>query len=199
MEIASLTPALDELERALGWAAKDTGIPAQHRTVPTIQTHGRRRACGWFLNNSWSTREGELCHEINFAAEQLGRPAEAIVETAVHEIVHLWTHSLGLKDCSAAGRHNKVFKQHAEMLGLVCEPPTDSRGYAYTHASPGLLARITGELRPDVAKFALFRLGGLSRKAPTKMRKWQCACTTVRCATFLDATCDDCGEKFHYV
>ena len=200
MQIASLTPALDELERALAWAAQDTDIPAQHRIVPTIQTGGRKRGlCGWFLNSSWSTREGELCHEINFTAEQLNRPVENIVETAVHEIVHLWTHSLGLKDCSAAGRHNKVFKQHAERLGLVCEPPADSRGYAYTQPSPELLARITNELQPDVAKFALFRLATFKGKAPTKMKKWECECTVVRCATILDATCDDCAEKFRYV
>ena len=34
MEIASLTPALEELERMLRWAAGPTGIPAEHRIVP---------------------------------------------------------------------------------------------------------------------------------------------------------------------
>ena len=200
MEIASLTPAMDELERALAWAARPINIPADHRIVPTIQTSGRRRGlCGWFLHNSWSTREGDLCHEVNFAAEQLDRPVEDIVETAIHELAHLWAHSLDLKDCSAAGRHNKVFKKHAEALGLVCAPPMDGRGYAYTHSSPDLLARIAQELQPDVGKFALFRLGQGSRKAPTKMKKWGCGCTIVRCATGLDATCDRCGGMFEVV
>ena len=199
MEIASLTPAMDELERALAWAARPINIPADHRIVPTIQTSGRRRACAWFLKNSWSTREGELCHEVNFSAEALNRPVEFIVATAVHELAHLWAHSLGLKDCSTAGRHNKVFKQHAEALGLVVASPMDHWGYAYTHASPDLLARMAHELQPDVGKFALFRLGQGSRKAPTKMKKWGCGCTIVRCATDLDATCDRCGGMFEVV
>ena len=46
MEIVSLKPALDELERTLEWAAQPTGITANQRIVPTIQTGGRRRASG---------------------------------------------------------------------------------------------------------------------------------------------------------
>ena len=157
MEIASLTPALDELERAIAWAAQPTGIPSEHRIVPTIQTRGRRRACGWFLQSSWSTREGELCHEINFCAEMLDSPVEDIVETAVHE----------------------------SRPPLVSQP-----------GSQGLLRRMAEELRPDVAKFALFRLASGSRKAPTKMMKWTCGCVTVRCAVDLEATCDRCGGVF---
>ena len=199
MEIASLTPALDELERAIAWAAQPTGIPSEHRIVPTIQTRGRKRACEWFAHSSWSTREGELCHEINFCAEMLDSPVEDIVETAVHEVAHLWCHSLGIKDCSASGRHNREFKAHAEKLGLVCAKPSDSKGYAYTSASPDLLRRMAEELRPDVAKFALFRLASGSRKAPSKMKKWTCGCVTVRCAVDLEATCDRCGGVFAVV
>ena len=132
-------------------------------------------------------------------AEQLYSPVEEIVGTAVHEIAHLWAHSLDLRDCSASGRHNKVFKQYAEALGLVCAKPTDHRGFAYTGASPALLARIREELQPDVAKFALFRLGRGSRKSPTKMFKWTCGCTTVRCATYLEAACGRCGKGFAVV
>ena len=201
MEITSITPALEELERAIAWTARSTDIPAGHRIVPTIQTGGRRKGVcyGWFLRDGWSTREGDLCDEISFTAEQLHRPVEAIIETAVHEVAHLWARTLGLKDCSAAGRHNKVFKRHAEALGLECMEPWDSKGYTYTSATPELLARIASELQPDVAKFALFRRGEGTRKAPTRMLKWGCGCTTVRCATALDATCDSCGGVFEVV
>ena len=197
MEIASLTPAIQELERAIAWAATPTGIPAGHRIVATIQSNGRRRTtCGWFMRNIWSTREGDLCHEINFAAEWLRRSVEEIIETAIHEVVHLWCHSQEIKDCSSSGRHNREFKRHAELLGLVCAQPTGWRGYAYTSASPELLARMAGDLRPDVAKFALFRLMEPSGHSPTKMLKWSCGCTNVRCATQLEATCDRCGNVF---
>ena len=123
---------------------------------------------------------------------------EAIIETAVHEVVHLWARSLGLKDCSKSGRHNRLFKKHAEALGLECMEPSDRKGYAYTQATPELLARIERELRPDVDKLSLFRLEG-TQKAPTKMQKWECGCTIVRCATQLRATCDNCGGVFEVV
>ena len=148
------------------------------------------------MRNIWSTREGDLCHETNFAAEWLRRSVEEIIETAIHEVVHLWCHSQEIKDCSSSGRHNREFKKHSELLGLVCAKPTDYRGYAYTSPSPELLARMAGELRPDVAKFALFRLMEASGSSPTKMKKWSCGCTNVRCATQLEATCDRCGNVF---
>ena len=40
MEITSITPALEELERAIAWTARSTDIPAGHRIVPTIHTGG---------------------------------------------------------------------------------------------------------------------------------------------------------------
>ena len=68
MEIKTLQPAMGELERILKWSSKTTGI-GQDRVVPTIQTRGKKARCGgWFAPDRWSTREGDLCHEI----KQLG-------------------------------------------------------------------------------------------------------------------------------
>jgi len=197
MKIESLQPAMAELERALQWASKPTGINGNH-VVPTLQTRGRKVTCtGWFDVNRWSTREGQLCHEINFSAETLNRDPIDIIATAVHETVHLWCHSLKLKDVSSGGRHNKIFKEYAELLGLLVEKPHDSRGYAYTSPGEELAKRIESEFQPDIAAFNLFRLVDVPKeKAPTKMKKWMCGCTTIRCATKVVAGCDECGEKF---
>ena len=200
MHIKSLTPALDELERALTWAAKPTGINGQH-IVPTIQTKGKKSNCyGWFGVNRWSTREGTQCHEINFCAEHLNRDPIDIIATAIHETVHLWCYSLGLKDVAASGRHNKVFREYAGLLGLICADSSDSVGYGYTHASPELLERIEKEFIPDVSKFALFRNAqGRNPVKISKPSKWTCGCTNVRCQTKLVSTCDLCGNDFQLV
>ena len=205
MEIRSLIPAMGELERALMWAAKPTGID-RDRVVPTIQSRGKKARCGgWFAPDRWSTREGELCHEINFSAELLKADPEVIVSLAIHEVVHLWCHSLGLKDTSLGGRHNKVFKEQSELLGLVCAKPTDAYGYGYTSASEELSKRILEEFQPDVALFNLFRV---EVEKPEKVKKpkepthkYSCGCTEFSTKVEIIGTCnkEGCGNPFEVV
>ena len=205
MEIKTLQPAMGELERVLKWSAKTTGI-GKERVVPTIQTKGKQARCGgWFAPNRWSTREGELCHEINFSAELLRADPEVIVALAVHEVVHLWCHSLGLKDTSLGGRHNKVFQEYAENLGLICAKPTDAYGYGYTTAGPELAKRISKECQPDVALFNLFRVE-VERPAKVKKpkepsHKYSCGCTEFKTKADVVGTCnkEGCGNSFDVV
>jgi len=201
MEIKSLQPAMEELERVLTWSAKTTGINGQ-RVVPTIQTKGKRARCGgWFAPDRWSTREGDLCHEINFSAELLKSDPETIVALAVHEIVHLWCHSMDLKDVSQGGRHNKNFKEYAELLGLECAKPTDTYGYGYTTAGEELSKRIAKECKPDVAMFNLFRLAEEKPepKPKTPSYKYGCGCTEFKTKAEVVATCNKCGNAFEVV
>ena len=203
MKIYSLQPAMGELERVLKWSAKTTGINGD-RVVPTIQSKGKRARCGgWFAPNRWSTREGQLCHEINFVAELLKEDPEVIVALAVHEVVHLWCHSLDLKDVSKGGRHNKVFKEYAELLGLVCADPTDSYGYGYTTAGEELAERIEKDCQPDVAMFNLFRveMEAPEPKPKSPSYKYSCGCTEFRTGAEVLAICvkEACGNRFSVV
>ena len=201
MEIKSLQPAMAELERVLEWSAKTTGINGQ-RVVPTIQTRGKKARCGgWFAPDQWSTREGQLCHEINFSAELLKESAEVIVALAIHEVVHLWCHSMGVKDVSKGGRHNKNFQEYAEILGLVCAKPSDTYGYGYTTAGEELAGRIAKDCQPDVAMFNLFRLEveKAEPKPKTPTRKYSCDCTTFKTKVDVVATCLKCDSPFSIV
>ena len=203
MKIKSLLPALGELERALQWSAKPTGIKGE-RVVATIQSKGKRARCGgWFAPDQWSTREGQSCHEINFSAELLKEEPEIIVALAVHEIVHLWCHSLGLKDTAKSGRHNQIFKEYAEIMGLECADPIDTYGYGYTTAGPELAESIKNEFLPDVALFNLFRVEIPPKpKTPKEpSAKWSCGCTEFRTKDDVMATCgkEDCGNPFKVV
>lgn len=60
------------------------------------------------------------------------------------------------------------------------------------------MQRIAKDFVPDYEAFRLFRLAfeGVS-KGHSKMMKWRCGCTTVQCATSLDATCGQCGGSFN--
>ena len=201
MEIKSLQPAMEELERVLTWSAKTTGINGQ-RVVPTIQTRGKKARCGgWFAPDQWSTREGQLCHEINFSAELLKESAEVIVALAIHEVVHLWCHSMGIRDVSKGGRHNKNFQEYAEILGLVCAKPTDTYGYGYTTAGEELAGRIARDCQPDVAMFNLFRIEAekAEPKPKTPSYKYSCDCTTFKTKVEIVAACLKCDQPFSIV
>ena len=86
----------------------------------------------------------------------------------------------------------------AEALGL--QGPhgrLPGRGWAYTEATEELARLIHDDLQPDYRAFQLFRLAFQDKpKSPVKTARWRCACTTVRCATALDALCQLCGEPF---
>ncbi len=204
-DLVSLRPALAELERAVDWAAQ-TIDDVPFKLVPVIQTKGRKSKCmGWFSEDQWSTREGEMAHEITFCAEMLDSDPVDIVAVAVHEVVHFWTnyldHGTGeYKDTSTGGRHNKIFKEYAEILGLVCAPPHDAYGWGYTIPSAELRERIEKEFQPDHLAFGLFRLVKPRTTPTVKTNAWTCYCKglTLRIPAkqTLDATCHKCNEKF---
>ena len=198
--IQSLQPALAELERAVMWVGNQIDdIP--FKLVPVIQTRGRKSKCaGWYEINQWSTREGEDVHEITFCAEELNADPVDIVAIAVHEVVHFWCNFLQLKDVSTGGRHNKLFKEYAEILGLEVSKPYDAYGYGYTRPSDDLRERIEKEFKPDVAAFSLFRIVKPSTTKPVKTNAWICECDSltlrIPAKQTLDATCHKCNTKF---
>ena len=196
-----MQPALEELERAIRWVAEPTSVGTGNRVVPIIQTRGKTRACAWFSANRWSTREGELCHEISFTAEDLARDVTDIVATAAHEVAHLWAYSEGVADVSGNQYHNAEFKNRAEALGLYHPMGRiPGRGWGHTVPTEDLSRRISDQFRPDYHAFQMFRLAYQPRpKSRTKMAKWSCGCTTVRCATGLDADCQQCGRSFQLI
>jgi hypothetical protein len=206
MSIASLKPAIAEMERILKLASRlcESGGEAVV-VVPVIQTRGRKKRCsGWFELARWSTRDGQLRAELTLAAETLNRDLVDIAHTLIHEAVHVANAKQGIKDCAGPrnDRHNAKFKEAAEKIGLVCKEPIDSYGWGYTELSDELRKRIVEEWKPDASKWDLFRVEDTVKTKTSRQKSYVCECNVkVRVAkgTDLDATCHDCDTKFELV
>ena len=203
VDIASVRPALAEIERAIQWTYhsfsgdRTEGLPV---TV-VLQTRGKRATrCGYFQAEQWSTREGDDTHELSISTEFLNSEVVLIIATAVHETVHLYCNDAGIKDTSTGGRHNRKFRDAAQLFQLECADPYDSVGYGSTSPSPELCEAIEKEFKPDHAAFALFRKPDVPRESTNKTVAWICGCLkpTIRLAAKqeLDATCHICDTKF---
>jgi hypothetical protein len=175
--------------------------------VISVAPAGRKSAYAWFCLAAWTRGKEEnpdYIPEINLAAEHLARGKLAACESLIHEMVHYRNFSEGIRDCSSNQYHNIKFKKRCEEFGLSCEL-VSKYGYAQTSLSDSLREWCETEFAdiPDEV-FELARLpetidpktGKKKGKAPTKMRKWTCGCTNVRCAVQLDASCDRCGNVF---
>lgn len=100
------------------------------RPVITVQT-GRRTVLGWCSASERWINEKKRVYEINIVAENLNRTKEGIIETLLHEVVHLYNCQRGVSDCNSQQYHNKNFKEVAEAHGLNVEK-MKNRGFAYT-------------------------------------------------------------------
>jgi hypothetical protein len=195
----SLVGTLKEVERILRFANKliPNNDGSHIELVPHISS--TKASCyGWFSENSWSTREGELKSEIAIPPEHLDRSPEEITETLIHETAHAWNSARGIEDCSSNQYHNKKFKETAESLGLVTEKT--KKGYGLTSLSEPLRKKINTQLKPDTTKFNLFKLKrDKDKKPPSKRLVWICKCgikISLARGKVLDATCNVCNTKF---
>lgn len=203
VEIESLRPTIQELERWIAWvyerkAGERTNVPP---ITVLVQTKGAKKTqLSAFTAKRWSSREGMDVHEITFTAEALGRDVMDIVETAIHETVHLANSDKGVRDAAKGGRHNKKYRDAAVDFGLDVAGPDKSKGYAFTSMSARLRQDVENTLKPDVGAFRIFR----TRDAPKEGRKstvgFACDCLTVRVAVGkaedFDAVCQTCGQHF---
>jgi hypothetical protein len=127
--------------------------------------------------------------EIALNSRYLDREPWAVLGTLLHELLHAWQEVHGRP--SGGNHHNTEFRQKASELGLII----DKRGVtAYAAECPfkELLRRFTvpvpeGEIPPQ----------GGQVPAQSKLKKWSCGCTNVRCAvTDFEARCLKCDKVF---
>ena len=180
---------------------------------PVITIQSTPKAYGHYtLYDAWSVDGEKGMREINMGAGTLARPIEEVAATLLHEMVHYYNDTHGIKDCSRGNTyHNKHFRDAAETRGLRVEHhPT----YGWTITKPGdelLQFCIDNDLR-DIRLTRVdgffARMGGSGTHdgssagtvTPTKKsstRKYVCPCCgmIVRATKEVRISCMDCETQ----
>ncbi|MBC7255765.1 MAG: SprT-like domain-containing protein [Chloroflexi bacterium] len=147
--------------------------------------------------------------EIILNELHLDRPLYAILETVLHEQIHLWQQRFGEHPVKR-NYHNKEFCQKAESLGLHPEPgtgchlrPADGPFEALLREY-GIFKPPEEALAPEEEKFNWWELlrdldygNGRERRGRSTLSKWSCGCQNVRVGTReFYALCTRCGHAF---
>lgn len=189
----SIIPIIKELERIYDELAKQYKLVVP-RPIITIQSKGRQKTTlGWHWQDKWKLGKTDIS-EINICAESLNQNP---VETLIHEMVHYSNSCDKIEDCNSQQYHNKNFKTRAENYGLNVKK--DGRnGWAETSVSDSLKQKLS-TLKINYSVFKLLRKEHLNTVSPTKMKKYSCGCTNIRCAVELSAKCLKCGNEFEEI
>lgn len=145
-----------------------------------------------------------LDDEIVLNEIHLNRPLWSILETVLHEQIHLWQQRFG-KDPATRNYHNKEFVEKCEQLGLH---PRIGSGVHWKPADGPfeILMKEHGIERPFEEFFAIVDKGekrnwweapGKERKGRSTLSKWSCGCQNVRVGTReFHAQCTKCENLF---
>jgi hypothetical protein len=136
--------------------------------------------------------------EVVISTRHLRRPSAEILRTLLNEMVHQWQHRHGRPGKTRGSHHNLELRAKCAELGIPCDVRGCSVGIVA--GSPfHVLLRTHGAGAQDSLLAAAAAAAGVAGAGPapgSKLKKWHCGCTNVRCAVELDARCQRCGERF---
>lgn len=192
--------------------------------LPIITVQSKPGSWGHATTHKVWTSKDERRYELNISAECVGASVEQIVDTLLHEMVHIYCRENDIQEVSRGGSyHNGTFKALAESHGCYCvktekygwntEP--DDRLIEYTLSKDwteirigrnplyGLLSLLNGETSGDTESTPA---GGEKPeikpgKKPSSTRKYQCPCCgmSVRATKEVRVLCMDCNVQLEKV
>lgn len=118
-ETTKMSRAVGQLEKMYNTLNADFYGGALPVPILTVQSKpGTWGHCT--IGKVWKRKDGDT-YEMNIAAEVLDQDIEEILDTLLHEMVHLYCRENGIKEVSRGGKyHNGKFKELAEKCGLMC-------------------------------------------------------------------------------
>ena len=193
--------------------------------IINLASKGRKRTqVGWYERSVWNdSQEDTLAGlagvlkvdrvetqraEITIATELLDDPVQTVAELLrqliVHDRVARMRWQWRGQDCAdishivgANGYYPIAWRQEAARFGFVASvlPDQPSRGWAGWAPGPDFLTWCKENINYRVFEVNRDSAAVAVRKG-SRMKKWTCDCTTIRCATRVVGHCDRCGAKF---
>lgn len=142
---------------------------------------------------------------ITLNTATLDRPSAHIIRTLGHELLHLWQQYHGTPS-KQRNYHNDQYVAMAAKCGIVIDGSGCTAGH--TEVFSALVAKHGIRLpnvRPDDTGLIIGPTGGVEPKVygnqggkggASRLHKWTCGCTNVRCSVELLAACGKCGNVF---
>jgi len=190
----SFIPMLEESEKFIKFLNLKFSLNLPNDYVLTINK-ASESAIGFFMPKEHPehfTNSTQNLNNINLNTIYL--KTSSPYEVLAHETAHFINHIKKIKDCSANQYHNKHFKKSAEMLLLSVE--RTNKGYNQTKATEEF-NKMLEEFGAKPEVFNICQNQKEKKKAGSRLKLYICNCgVKVRCATELNAICQDCGSLF---
>lgn len=165
----------------------------------TIQSAGKKPFLGWCSVEKIWKGDGVEYYELNMSGEYLDRPYMEILQTLLHEMLHVYANVNEIKDTSRGFRyHNKRFKANAEQFGMVYPhaKPDPKIGYSAVELTEETKKLIEEKFKVNEKAFAIARVRTVAGSGAGK-KSFKLECPS--CGMILRATksgfkviCRDC-------
>lgn len=118
-ETTKMSRAVGQLEKMYNTINLDLWGGQLPTPIITVQSKpGTYGHCS--VGKVWKRKDGDT-YEMNIAAEALDVEIEEVLDTLIHEMVHLYCRENGIQEVSRGGKyHNGKFKEIAEEHLLIC-------------------------------------------------------------------------------
>lgn len=150
------------------------------KPIITLQ-RDTEKAKGWYTKwkawklTDWTEDDERGFYEINICPDYTNRPCMEVLETLVHEMVHMFCNENDISDTSKKGTyHNKRFKEQAEKHGLTTFE-SEKHGYltdGFNDVGLKVAAEVAKELHFDFWRYQPPK--AKATKKPKTMFKYVC-------------------------
>lgn len=161
----------------------------------------KQNALGMFyFDKLWMNEDKTIQkYEIDIASEALNRPYLEVIQTLLHEMIHLYCKVKDIKDTKKKGKYHKVeFKTQCEKFGMMFEmtEPHDKMGWFKPLLTDDAKTVIEG-FKLDPESFKLARLIMEKKKKVRTVFKYECPGCELKLRLRKEANlkCLDCDMK----
>lgn len=214
-ETTKMSRAVGQLEKM--YHTLNTDLFGGELPTPIITVQSKPGTYGHCSCAKVWKNKGTEQYEMNIAAEALSVEIEEVLDTLIHEMIHLYCREKGIQEVSRGGKyHNGRFRALAEEKGLVC---VKAGQYGWNTVGQGNDRLIEYALEKGWSEIKIAReglpgirvpAGGAAHsepgtaggeRRPSSTRKYQCPkCgNSVRATKSVNLICGDCMEKMEVV